>query len=80
MNNKSLFPSFISGLALAAVGILGCPQHGLGAAREVILFNGKDLSGWRQPGEWKVVQAIRLDAADPKKFTFEPGEGVFVFS
>jgi hypothetical protein len=45
----------------------------------VLLFNGKDLSGWkfRQKNgseAWKVVSDVRLDPADPKKLLGE-GEG-----
>jgi len=68
----------MTGLTLAVAGLLGCAQGSAGADQDISLFNGRDLRGWRQPGEWKVAQAVRLDAADAKKFTFEPGEGVFV--
>ena len=47
--------------------------------KEQVLFNGKDLTGWRKPaGEWKAVGAVKLDPADNKKFAAEPGEGVLV--
>jgi hypothetical protein len=45
-----------------------------------VLFNGKDLAGWklRDPKladqVWKVVSAVKLDAADPKKLA-SAGDG-----
>jgi hypothetical protein len=42
-----------------------------------ILFNGKDLAGWRTPaGDWTVVKAATLDPKDPQRFALEPGPGV----
>jgi len=44
-----------------------------------VAFNGDNLDGWRQPtGAWEVLGAVALDAADPRKFTFAPGNGVLV--
>lgn len=46
-------------------------------AEEVNLFNGKDYSAWKEPhGPWSVVGAVAVDAANPKVFTTQPGEGV----
>ncbi|MBI4325364.1 MAG: DUF1080 domain-containing protein [Chloroflexi bacterium] len=43
------------------------------------LFNGRDLTGWRKPaGEWTVAARVSSEAADPKKFTIQPGTGVLV--
>jgi hypothetical protein len=48
-------------------------------AAEVILFNGKDLSGWRKPlGLWALVQGVKVSEANPKAFVFEDGQGVMV--
>lgn len=45
----------------------------------VELFNGQDLTTWREPrGKWEVVQGVKLDPADPRKFVFEDGRGVMV--
>ncbi|MEO6788697.1 MAG: DUF1080 domain-containing protein [Chthoniobacteraceae bacterium] len=50
-------------------------------AEEVSLFNGKDLSAWRDPlGAWSVVASVALDAENPKAFTSKPGEGVMLSS
>lgn len=48
---------------------------------EVSLFNGKDLSAWNEPhGAWSVVGSVSLDAANPKAFASQPGEGVMLSS
>jgi hypothetical protein len=50
-------------------------------ADDVVLFNGKDLSGWNEPlGAWSVVGGVKLDAANPKAFAAQPGEGVMLSS
>jgi hypothetical protein len=44
-----------------------------------MLFDGKNLSGWRQPlGEWQLARAVPLDPADNTKFAIQPGQGVMV--
>jgi len=44
-----------------------------------VLFNGADLTGWRQPrGDWQVVKAVALDVSKPEAFTITPGLGVMV--
>jgi hypothetical protein len=65
------FPLLLAGLGLAATA---------GAADKARpLFNGKDLTGWRQPtGDWHAARAVSLDASDPKRFSIVPGEGVLV--
>jgi len=46
-----------------------------------MLFNGKDLTGWRKPtGTWKVARDVSLDTGDAKNFVIAPGEGVLVNS
>jgi hypothetical protein len=48
-------------------------------ADEVPLFNGKDLSGWKEPlGAWSVVGGVTLDPANPKAFAAQPGTGVML--
>ena len=50
-------------------------------AGEVSLFNGKDLSAWQEPlGTWSVVGSVALEAANPKGFVAQPGEGVMLNS
>jgi len=44
-----------------------------------ILFNGKDLAGWRKPaGEWLAVQAVSLDPTNAEKLVITPGTGVLL--
>ena len=51
----------------------------LAVAEDFILFNGKDLSTWKEPlGNWSVVSSVALDEADPKGFTSKPGLGVML--
>ncbi len=43
------------------------------------LFNGEDLTGWRQPrGEWLAAEAVSLDRENPEAFVIAPGQGVMV--
>jgi hypothetical protein len=49
-------------------------QGSVAADTSVVLFNGKDLTGWKfkqQDGSeaWKVVPDVKIDPADPKKLT-----------
>jgi hypothetical protein len=44
-----------------------------------VLFDGADLTGWRQPhGDWLVAREVALDPAKPDAFTVAPGLGVMV--
>lgn len=51
------------------------------AQEKVVLFNGKDLAGWKlrddkHPETWKVVGSVKLDEAEQKKLIGEgPGGG-----
>jgi hypothetical protein len=60
--------------------LLGLAAGSLSAAEKTVsLFDGRDLTGWRQPtGEWLVARAVSLDPADPKKFVITPGTGILV--
>ncbi|MDY0169766.1 MAG: DUF1080 domain-containing protein [Thermoguttaceae bacterium] len=68
-------------LCLPAYGVvLACS---LAASAEgptvATLFNGRDLTGWRQPaGEWLAVEAVSLDPEDDRKFIHHAGQGVLV--
>ncbi|MBI3417916.1 MAG: DUF1080 domain-containing protein [Verrucomicrobia bacterium] len=51
------------------------------ASPAILLFNGKNLAGWRQPvGEWLAAAKVRLDPVDDKKFSIHSGRGVLVNS
>jgi len=53
----------------------------LARAGEISHFNGQDLSAWREPlGTWSVVASVALDAANPKGFTTQAGQGVMLNS
>jgi len=44
-----------------------------------VLFNGRDLNGWRRPtGEWMVAGKVAIDRHDPKTFSIHSGRGVLV--
>lgn len=45
---------------------------------EWVLCDGKNLSAWRENGEWIVAQAVSLDPADDQKFAIASGEGIMV--
>jgi len=67
---------------LLAAALFGLTQTSSPAADKAqVLFNGKDLGGWRKPtGTWSVVRGVTLDPADPEKFSIAPGQGVLVNS
>jgi hypothetical protein len=55
------------------------PAFGFGADKPQVLFDGKDLAGWRKPtGTWTVAKGVSLDPADPAKFVIAPGQGIAV--
>jgi hypothetical protein len=64
------------GLAMILGGAAGRPAE---SRPEILLFNGKDLAGWRQPaGAWGAVKAVSLNPADPTQFGVAKGEGVLL--
>lgn len=65
-------------LALSVVTLFAAASA---LADDLVLFNGKDLSGWKEPwGAWSVVGGVTLDASNPKGFAVQPGEGVMLSS
>ena len=63
------------------ISLLGLASTGLSADKDVTvkLLNGKDLAAWEMPtGDWLVVKDVRLDSADPGKFSTSKGEGAAV--
>ena len=72
-------PAFLCQLLLAAILLGLAPASGTAADKTQVLFNGKDLAGWRQPtGTWSAAKAVSLDTADPERFVIAPGQGVLV--
>lgn len=59
--------------------LLALATLSLAHAEEISLFNGTDLSAWKEPlGTWSVVAGVSLDPAKPKAFIAEPGSGVML--
>ncbi|MCB1210627.1 MAG: DUF1080 domain-containing protein [Verrucomicrobiales bacterium] len=53
----------------------------LAHAEELSLFNGSDLSAWKEPhGAWSVVAAVKLDPAKLTGFVTQAGQGVMLSS
>lgn len=49
------------------------------AGKTQVLFDGKDLAGWKAPtGTWCVAKAVSLDPANPETFVIAPGQGIMV--
>ncbi|HEY2953402.1 MAG TPA: DUF1080 domain-containing protein [Verrucomicrobiae bacterium] len=72
-------PALAAALALTALKLTAAAASG--HAAETILFDGKDLAGWREPaGTWQVVGAVPLDKADNKHFAPTAGKGVLLNS
>ena len=70
------FPIIQTTCALSLVAT-GCGS--LKSSGTIALFNGKDLSGWREPHEgWQVARSVCLRPDNPHLFRIEPGEGIFV--
>ncbi len=66
-------------LLIAAVLLGLVTATSLAAGKKQILFDGKDLAGWRQPtGTWTVAKGVSLDPASPTNFVIAPGRGVLV--
>ncbi|HWX22801.1 MAG TPA: DUF1080 domain-containing protein [Candidatus Binatia bacterium] len=64
-------------LVLVTLFFGAASKTGFAAGQTQILFNGKDLAGWRQPhGNWTAAKAAALDPANPEKFVITPGQGV----
>jgi hypothetical protein len=64
---------------IIAVLLALVPAVSPGAGKTQVLFDGKDLAGWRQPtGDWMIAKGVGLDPADPAKFVISPGQGIAV--
>src|SRR5581483_8664812 len=58
-----------------AAGLTAVPAADAGGW--IDLFGGKDLSAWQEPTTgWRVVKAVALDPANPRKLKVVPGEGI----
>ncbi len=78
MTNAALLPRLICGPGAVCAGLLAVAWVGFGASPAQVRFSGRDLSGWRSPGEWLVAGGVALDPADPTRLAIQPGRGVYV--
>lgn len=79
MNMKARF-SLLPRISVAALflSLLTTTRLSQSAEPNHLLFNGKDLNGWRQTGEWIVAKSVSLALPDGRKFVIAAGEGIFV--
>ena len=74
MSQTKLFA--VSVLA-GALALVGCATSG--GSSKVVLFDGKDLSGWQSPtGKWMTASSVSLKPSNPHFFQIEPGQGLLV--
>lgn len=49
------------------------------SAAATMLFNGRDLAGWRKSkGDWLAAQAVSLNETNQKLFSIQGGQGILV--
>jgi hypothetical protein len=78
MSNATILPRLNCGrTAIVPALLLTLLAAGASSAAQ-IRFEGKDLNGWRSPGEWLTARAVSLDSADPSRLAIEPGQGIYV--
>ncbi len=71
--------SLLSSACLLALLIAGCATDPTRSPDAINLFNGVDLTQWREPqGHWQVAKSVSIDPADAHLFIIEPGTGIFV--
>jgi hypothetical protein len=73
--------SFIRVSRLALVMAIVCLSMAASLAAEQtnVVFDGKDLNGWRKPtGTWMPVRSVALDHAAPEHFIVTQGTGVLL--
>lgn len=76
MKHPFLFP-----LIVLSAGSLYAADAVPKAGTMVELFNGNDLSGWKQPtGTWGAVGGVTVDPGNPKGFVATEGHGVLLNS
>jgi hypothetical protein len=72
------------GIVLGTVGLL-LPAKAQ-RSEEILLFNGKDLTGWKlrtpesdkRKSKWTVAGGVKLQAGMPERLQAEPGSGVLL--
>src|SRR5437660_7321338 len=64
---------------LLAAALFALANNAANCAEAEVIFDGKDLSGWRKPtGEWMTAKAVALDPVNSEKLAITPGEAVLV--
>src|SRR5205809_7849750 len=65
--------------SMLAMLIAGCASDPTRSSHSIDLFNGQDLSQWRNPSPgWIVAKSVSLNPENPHLFVIEPGSGIFV--
>jgi len=78
MTNATILPRRKCGRATIVATLLFTVLAAWPAGAAQVRFDGKDLRGWRSPGEWQTARAVSLDAADASRLAIEPGQGIYV--
>ena len=72
-------------LALSLLVVAGCTTPS--SSNKVVLFDGTDLSQWREPspargpkGKWTVAQSVSLNKTNAHLFDIRPGTGIMLNS
>jgi hypothetical protein len=69
----------LRGVALAIILLTLARAASPAAEKARVLFNGKDLTGFRQPtGKWQVAKTVSLEATNAEKFAITAGAGILV--
>ena len=69
--------SFLASCSLLLV-LTACVSDPTRTSDSISLFNGKDLSQWRNPAGWEVAQSVLLKRDDAHLFDIKPGSGIFL--
>jgi hypothetical protein len=79
MRTFSLHKHWLSPVCLLTAALVGLGPSSFSAEKAQLLFNGRDLTGWRKPtGNWTVAAGVSVDPANPEKFVIKPGQGIVV--
>ncbi len=79
--NAARIGSLIFAAVLAVVMAGQCLLAGEanGEGQKLVICDGTNLDGWRQPtGQWLVAESVHTKADNPRVFAIEQGQGVLV--
>src|SRR3954447_3167687 len=77
-----MFATALRSIAAVAMALLFAGSAARAdAMKEISLFNGKDLTGWKSVDEkakanWKIAGVVGMDEKDQKKLTIDPAAAV----